>query len=257
MSRPKTTILDKLSAAQLTIDNSRTDEEIQSLVSAFGYSAERLTEGCELAERARAAVQAQILATGAQREATQAELEARKAAIDAYQSLAKVVRAACPPAQRIGLGLGGNMPTSTGRLLETAYALFDNAVTLTSLASFGYTPEKLAAERARIAAYDEANRKQEAAKGAAQQATREQDTALQALNEWTAQYLKIAKVALREKPQLLEKLGIAARTAPTAAQRLARRKVRPTGSPWPIGSPHSPIPSHRLPQRTSPLRKSL
>ena len=56
------------------------------------------------------------------------------------------------------------------------------------------------------------------AKGAAQQGTIEQDAALEALNEWTAQYRKIAKVALRGKKQLLEKIGIAARTSPTKAQ---------------------------------------
>jgi hypothetical protein len=231
MTRPKSTIADRLNAAQLAINNSRTDEEIQSLVTAFGYTSARLTEGCELYERAQAAVQAQALAEGAQKGATQVELDAKKAAADAYQALARVARAACSPSQLSALGLGGKMPRDTAGFLAAAYTLFDNAVTIPSLSGFGYTSEKLAAERGRIAAYDEANRKQEAAKGAAQQATREQDAALQALNEWTAQYLKIARVALREKPQLLEKLGIAARTAPTAAQRIARRRVRPIGSP--------------------------
>ena len=62
---------------------------------------------------------------------------------------------------------------------------------------------------------------QEAAKGAAQQATRERDLALDA---WRAQYVKIARVALRNKPQLLEKLGLPARTGRTAAQRAAKRR---------------------------------
>ena len=65
---------------------------------------------------------------------------------------------------------------------------------------------------------------QEAAKGAAQQATREQDAALHALDAWRAQYIKIARVALRYKPQLLEKIGVAARTAKTPALRVGRKK---------------------------------
>jgi len=32
------------------------------------------------------------------------------------------------------------------------------------------------------------------------------------MNEWAAQYIKIARVALRNKKQLLEKLGVAIRT---------------------------------------------
>lgn len=227
MSKPKTTIAEQLNAAQVAINNSQADEEIQALVSGFGYSVGRsgkLAEGCGLVERAQAAVLAQTQAAGAQKDATLALQAAKVAATDAYQALAKVARATCDPAQLKALGLSGKMPIDTAGFLKAAYVLFDSAVTTPVLAGFGYSAEKLAAERSKVTAYDEANRKQEAAKGTAQQATREQEAALQALNEWVAQYLKIAKVALREKPQLLEKLGIAARTTRTAAQRAARQK---------------------------------
>jgi hypothetical protein len=224
MTRPKTTIADQLNAAQLAINNSRADEEIQALVSGFGYSSTRLAEGCELVEHAQAAVLAQTQAAGAQKDATQALSDAKKVATDAYQTLAKVARAACNPSQLTALGLSGKMPGDTAGFLAAAYILFDSAVTIPSLSGFGYTPEKLTAERGKVTAYDTANQKQEAAKGAAQQSTREQEAALKTLNEWLAQYLKIARVALREKPQLLEKLGIAARTSLTAAQRAARQK---------------------------------
>ncbi len=219
MSGPKLTIAEKLNVAQLAINNSLADAEIQALVSGFGYSSEALSGGRELYERAQAAVNTQKLAAGAQQDATQAVQEAQKVAADAYQALAKVARAVCEPSQLTALGLSGKTPRDTAGFLAAAYTLFDNAVSLGALSGFGYTAEKLAAERGKITAYDEANQRQEAAKGAAQQATREQEAALQALNEWVAQYLKIAKVALREKPQLLEKLGIAARTSKTAAQR--------------------------------------
>ena len=96
------------------------------------------------------------------------------------------------------------------------------------MADYGYNSVKLQSERIKIAAYDTANQQQEAAKGAAQQSTREQDWALQALNAWKAQYLKIAKVALSGKPQLLEKLGVLARTSKTAAQRAAPKKASAT-----------------------------
>ena len=49
---------------------------------------------------------------------------------------------------------------------------------------------------------------QEATKGAAQQATQDQHAALDALDDWLARFIKIARVALADKPQLLEKLGI-------------------------------------------------
>ncbi len=45
------------------------------------------------------------------------------------------------------------------------------------------------------------------------------------MSDWAAQYLKIAKVALRGKKQLLEKIGVTARTSKTAAQRAAPTKA--------------------------------
>ncbi len=66
------------------------------------------------------------------------------------------------------------------------------------------------------------------AKGAAQQATQDQDAALAALSDWMAQYVKIAKVALRGKKQLLEKIGVLAHTSKTVAQRVASKKATAT-----------------------------
>jgi hypothetical protein len=38
----------------------------------------------------------------------------------------------------------------------------------------------------------------------------EAEQALKMTNAWLAQYFKIARVALRDKPQLLEKIGVSA-----------------------------------------------
>ena len=51
---------------------------------------------------------------------------------------------------------------------------------------------------AAIETLDKANPTQETAKGAKQQATQEQDVVLTMMNDWVAQYLKIAKVARRQ-----------------------------------------------------------
>ena len=229
-SRPMHSIAQELNAGQLAISNSLSDPEIQNLVAQFGYPADKLNEGKALYDAALAAVNAEKAQAGAQQESTRLLAQAEKSARDAYQSLAKVARAVFlkDKAQLSALGLTGSMPLDTARFLAAAYALFDNARTLPALADYGYDSPKVQSERLKIVAYDTANQGQEAAKGAAQQSTREQDAALQALNAWTAQYLKIAKVALSSKPQLLEKLGVLARTSKTAAQRAAPKKAAAT-----------------------------
>jgi hypothetical protein len=224
------TISQRLNAAQLAIGNSLSDAEIQSLVAGFGYSTAKLNAGKALYDAALSAVNAAKAAAGTQQTATQALAQTEKSARDSYQALAKVARAAFlkDKAQLTALGLSGPAPKDTAGFLAAAYTLFDNAQALPALEEYGYDQSKLQSERAQIAAYDAANQRQEAAKGAAQQATREQDASLKELDEWLAQYLKIAKVALRVQRQLLEKIGIAARTSKTAAQRAAPRKAAAT-----------------------------
>ena len=124
------------------------------------------------------------------------------------------------------------MPRTIAAFLSAANTLFDNASADTDikqkLATRGYDNMKLAQERARIKAYDNADDVQEAAKGANQQATSDANAAMKRLNDWTSQYLKIAKVALSEKKNPLEKLGKSVRTTKTASQRVAPAKEAAT-----------------------------
>ena len=135
--------------------------------------------------------------------------------------------AALSKEEQAGLGLGKE-PRGTAALTQAGYTLFDNAADSGLLADFGYDADRIAAERAKIEAFDTANQAQEMAKGASQQAAQDQEAALTKMYDWVAQYLKIAKVALRGKKQLLEKIGVAARTTKTAAQKAAPQKAAAT-----------------------------
>jgi len=233
MAQTKTTIAGRLNSAQVAIHNTLADAEIQAAVAAYGYSVEKINAGKAIYERAVAAVNAQIAAAGAQRDTTAGAAATRKAAYAAYQSLNKVARAvfAQDKTKLTMLGLTGAMPKSVSGFLIAAYALFENANhpdIQAQLAGFGYDSAKLQSERALIAAYEAANRSQEQSKGAAQQATRDQDAALQELKTWYQQYIKIARVALQGKKELLEKLGIRMLSGKTPAQRGAAAKAAAT-----------------------------
>ena len=61
-----------------------------------------------------------------------------------------------------------------------------------------------------VQAVVEANLAQEKEKGNAQDATKARDTKFDALDTWMADFRAIARVALDEHPQWLEKLGLGA-----------------------------------------------
>jgi len=71
------------------------------------------------------------------------------------------------------------------------------------------------------------NQAQEAAKGAARQATREQDVALKMLHDWVSQFVKIAKVALHDKKELLTKLGIINSATSRSTKKSPEKSVTP------------------------------
>lgn len=169
-----------------------------------------------------------------QSKATDDVRKAEKAATTAYQKLSVVAKAVLQndKGSLAKLGLDRPMPRTIAAFLSAANILFDNASADTDikqkLATRGYDDTKLAQERAKIKAYDDADDVQEAAKGANQQATSDANAAMKRLNDWTSQYLKIAKVALSEKKNLLEKLGKTVRTTKTASQRAAPAKAAAT-----------------------------
>src|SRR2546425_2012000 len=215
----KQSTAEQLNAAQVAISNTLADAEIRKVVAQYGYSAAKLNEGKALYQAAVATVNTHTAVTGTQRAATAQLRAAETDAQDAHQALAQVARAvfANDRARLTALGLTGAMPRATAAFLAAAHGLFDNALNVpeikTALAAYGYDAAKVQSERAKIAAFDSANQRREAAKGAAQQATHEQDATLKTLTDWVGQYTRIAKVALRDKKQLLEKLGISVRVS--------------------------------------------
>jgi hypothetical protein len=233
-NRPKISISERLNFARMVIMNTISNVEIQKLVGEYGYNSNKMKEGKKLYDTAMESVNKQIASVGAQYQATEKLEIAEKEAKEAYQKLAKVSRAVfSKAASRLAmLGLKGLMPQATAAFLSSAFTMFDNALNVneikSALSAYGYSKEKLEKERLKIVGYDNANQVQESAKGSAQQATHEQDKAVSALSDWVSQYTKIAKVALKGREQLLEKLGITARTSKTKAQRSAPKKASAT-----------------------------
>lgn len=232
-SHLRSTIADRLNRARLALNNTQKDATLSALVGSYGYTAEKLDEGWQLYNAANAAVNTQAAALGTRRQATADAAAAEVRARASYQALAQLARAVFPigSAQRATLGLVRIMPQRISEFLASAHTLFKNAANVpevsAALAAYGYDSVRLANEYAVIIAFDAAYAAQAAASGAAQQTTRVQRAALSTLDRWIAQYLKIAKIALREQPALIEQIG-GGRSGRTPAQRAAPRKAAAT-----------------------------
>jgi hypothetical protein len=233
-SRSTRSLADQINAARLAISNTLSDPEIQHMVARYGYTLDKLAEGQRLYDTAIANVNAQASASAEQRLATARLRAAEAAARASYQALAQLARAVLPPGNghRLALGLVGAAPQGTPAFLKAGDTLFANALNVVEikalLAEYGYDEARFEAERAQIEAFERAYKAQVAARGAAQHATRAHHATFTSLKRWVAQYLKIAKIALRDKPELIEKLGGTNRSAKTEAQRNAPRKAAAT-----------------------------
>ncbi len=233
-TRPMTSIAERLNAANVAISNALSDAQIGKYLGEYGYQTPKLSEGKALYEAADGAVKKQVAAMGDKKNASARQEAAEKRARTAYQNLAQVARAAFrgDKGSLASLGLDNPMPTPLPLFLTMATALFDNAShtpqIAATLAGFGYTTQKLSAERGKIVELSAAIQAHEAASGAAQQATSEQNRAMDALDYWMGAFIRVAKVALRDEPQLLEKLGILKRNSKTPAQRASAVKAAAT-----------------------------
>lgn len=223
-ARPNTTISAQLNAALMIISNTLDQDDIRSLVSTRGYNATVLAEGERLYNVASTAVENQAVAASKLRIATDQVQEAERLAHTSYQRLAKTVRAIFPAnaSELKALEMTSRMPKESSAFITAALTMFNNAIRVpeiaTALARYGYDEQTLTDEREHIRAFQQSIRAQAIARGAAKEATRMQNEALAALQQWVARYTKIARIALSERPELLDTLGITKRRRATAAR---------------------------------------
>ena len=214
MARPKKSLADRLLAAQLAINNSISDDEIKTAVAQFGYDETRLNAGKALLDNANKMQYVQKKEYGDQYQATDALTEAWNTAEKTYMRFVKVARIALKSdhALYLKLDLVGTRKKTLSEWMAQARLFYINALeddtVLEKMALYGMEQEKLEAGKALLEQTEAANAAQEKEKGQARQATIERDKAMDELDEWLSDYIAIARIALEEKPQLLEKLGI-------------------------------------------------
>jgi len=109
------------------------------------------------------------------------------------------------------VGLKGEVPKDKQQFVTTARASYiaaQNEPYQTALAALGYSKEIIDAALATLDAMTKADEVQAAAIGAATQATARRNDAIKALKAWMQLFDRVARVALKQRPDLRKKLGL-------------------------------------------------
>ncbi len=99
--------------------------------------------------------------------------------------------------------------TSITKLFSAAQTAIYNADVLEN---YQLPREQLSQNKAMIEALIATRNRRMQKKGEAEEATRLRNEAVKALNAWMVSFRGIARIALKDKPQLLEALGIMVKT---------------------------------------------
>ncbi len=198
----------------LKIKVSRTDEQIRGYLLPYGYDEPQYTAGEELYHAAFNLHQENKKELKEQMESTGQFKEGFEELYAFYMRDLNVARVAFKTnfaMQRRLDAVGARKSTYTGLIgqMRTFYnTVLTDTAAAEGMARYGRTVELLQANLAKLVAVAELKKNQICESAEAQVATQKRDEALEALSSWISDLVSIARVALADEPQLLEKLNI-------------------------------------------------
>ncbi len=203
-----------LDRCRTVIDNSLSDAEILEAVGTYGYDQASLQRGKALFEEASDQYHNKVREYDEQYASSRRFRDTFARAHDHYMDCVKVARVVYKndPDTYQRLGVFGERTTRFPDWLPQVRGFYDGALgdsqILGKLSNWGITRKRLEAGVELVEEAVAASDAQQRESGEAQQATQEKNAAIDTLYEWTSDYLTIAEIALKDKLQLLEKLGI-------------------------------------------------
>lgn len=205
-------IADKITAAAQYLDTVEGDAEISALLATRGYTTAKLAEGHSLQKAAQSAFTQRQIALAAQGQATAGMSGSASAARDMVLDFRETVRSISTftASDRTALKVNGTLPADKQKMITLARASYQAARQepyAVALATYGFPAATLDAAVAALDAYSKADTDQNNAIGAAVKATADRNAAVKELDAYMKQLRGLAKVALRQRPDLLKKLN--------------------------------------------------
>ena len=200
----------QLASAQTALYNATEHTEIQKRLNQYGFSAKRMQEGNTLLNTAVLLYSDKNDRYGEKQELasqlnTQVK-EARKRFKDHVTTVRLVFR--YDPATLAKFNVS-RIATKRDEWQMQATYFYDKALAYADvLENYQLTQGELAQSQASVEALITMQNRRMQMKGDAEDATRARNVSMQALHVWMKEFYGIARIALQDRPQLLEALGI-------------------------------------------------
>ena len=196
--------------AERYIKNGTEQLSIQNSMGLFGFTPQRFLEGDGLLTNAKQLHSQKSDLYGDKLEISSQlkiqEEEARQTFMDQVATVRYVFRN--EPATLSKFNVSKVSRKMSAWTLQAAYFYSKAEEYADVLAVQGLSPEVLAQTAAMIQAVADARNQRLMRKGEAEEATRMRNESVKALKEWMKDFRGIARIALKDSPQLLEALGI-------------------------------------------------
>ncbi len=211
-----------LDASQLALRGLSEDQELQKQMSAYGFTPKRTQEGHGLVGRVQLISNTRQQSAMTMRRLSQQIKQDGQTVLDAFRDHAAIARAAFRQEPLVLQELKiDKIQQGKWAWVQQALDFYEQTLRhLAKLQQYGATPEDLQQNQAAAQALFDLRAKRLNQKGKAEHGTQERNQAVRELRTWYSDFLRLARVAFREKPQLLETFGIVVRSAP--------RKRKPT-----------------------------
>lgn len=194
-------------------ENLAKDLDLKTELAEYGYDDAKISEGKVLYDKARQTFDANTKETREETTASLAFQEIYQQTLENYatdRKKARIIYEDNEEASR-SLHLKGRTAQVTAKALEEIRAFYQALDTteslLTPLAQLKITSERVKSQLKNLEETDKKYADYLKEKGESQQATKDKNNAFEALDKWVSKFFKIAKIALEDRPQLLESLG--------------------------------------------------
>jgi hypothetical protein len=196
------------------LDTVLSNPSIKNKLLEFGYDDEKLQKGLKFFEKANALHHQQLKEYGEQFEASAEVEKAYKAAWVVYIKYIKIARLAFRQKLTLyhTLQLEGERERTYSNFIKEALNFYEDSLShkeiIQGLKEYNITKAKLEEGQKLLLAFRNLRHKQLKEMSEAVESTELRDDAIDAMEDWTAEFITISRIALEEAPEELQAIGV-------------------------------------------------